>query len=302
MGCTSPPIPRSGRLGFVGDYTDEALTRYSRVRNWRYDGLATPEERVYSGTRYGTQRLNGFTEDTGSFQGWGAVPPLFVGDEFTFLGYTTPTDGVPCGPGCALIIPAIVTQLSIVWNWTAENKTVNWTVTFGQTGDLDVDPSFDDPCDDEVFCDDNICDLELDIFGACDDAELNFCNYTNLNLTFTMQEVRYSNNTTNCQIRKQVGTLDWRMEITEQNPCIIPVRQNDYWFRIDASTSTEWILKWGKFLGVQNLVVDTESNTVIEKTNVFAMQAVNCCVPGTPVRGSIITPTGDTVWPYTTAS
>lgn len=297
MVCT---IPRTGRLGFVGDLTG-GFSRYSRVRNWSLDSVANPELRVYSGTRFGTDRIPGFVESTGSFQGFGGVPPLFVGDEFNFIGYTAPTSGVPCTVGCAFSVPAIVTSLNITWNWTAENRGVNWTIGFGSTGAVVEDAAYDDNCDDAVFCDVNPCDLNL-VMKDCNNAIIEWCNLVSASLNFTSNVAPYSNSSTECQILKAIGNLDWTMEIVDQNTCVIPVTQDLYWFEIDVTTTLKWILKWAMSLGWNNLRVDTESNEVIGKSNNFGMKAVNCCTPNTPIRGSIVDPAGTTVWPYATAS
>lgn len=295
------PVPRSGRLGFVGDYTGAVLTRYSRVKNWTLNQTANPESRVYSGTRYGTQRIPGFIDTTGSFEGFGGIPPLFVGDSFTFFGYTAPTSGVPCTPGCAYHCSAIVDSLSITWNWTAENRGVNWSASFAANSAVTTLASFDDPCDDAVYCDPNPCDLELILKNPCSaDAVVEWCNLVSATLTFTSALDRFSNSSTACQILSLAGNLDWTLEVVDENPCIIPTLQSDYWITLEVSSTQTWSLKWGQFTGVSNLLVDTESGAMINKTNIFSMQAVNCCTPASPVRGAIIDPAGATVWPYAT--
>lgn len=298
------PIPKSGRLGFVGDFTGSVLTRFSRVKNWTFESLMTPEIRIYSGTRFGTQRLPGFTTNTGSFMGFGGVPPLFAGDLFTFIGYTAPTNGIACTPGCSYSVPSIVDSVNINWNWTAENRGVSWTINFSSTNDY-TPVNFDDPCDDNVFCDPNTCNLTFVMKNPCAaDAVIEWCNLVSASLTFTAANVPYSNNSTNCTIVKDIGNLDWTLEVVDQNPCFIPTKGADYLFEIMStlSPSTKWILKWGQCLGFTNLNVNIETAEIISKTNNFAMQAVNCCVPGTPVRGAITNPSGVIVWPYSTAS
>lgn len=295
------PVPRSGKLGFVGDYTGSILTRFARVRNWRFEPVANPEVRVYSGTRFGTDRIPGNVDYTGSFEGWGARPPLFVGDSFTFLGYTAPTNGVPCTPGCAYILPAMVNSLTITWNFTNENKTVFWNLGFQATGSPVVNAAFDDPCDDLVFCDPNTCSLAPIMKDPCvADAVVEFCNITQVVLSFTNASQGYSNTSTNCELRREVGNLDWSLNITDQNPCIIPVLQGTYWFELPDSLTTKWILKFGMLTRIQDFVVDQQAGTMIGKTNVFEMKAVNCCVPASPIRGAITNPAGVVVWPYAT--
>lgn len=301
MGCETPAVPRTGRLGFVGDYTGDVLTRFARVRNWTLEEVVTPEVRNYAGLRFGTDRIPGFIEHTGTFQGFGAVPPLFVGDEFDFIGYTAPTSGIPGSVGYAYVIPAIVNTLNVTWNWVAGNARADWTITFGSTGSIEELSTFDDDLDDDVFCDDNACELELRMFD-CEDAEVDLCNLTSASLTFNGNVGSYSNSSTECQIRKIAGNLDWTMEIVDQNPFIVPIRQNTYWFEIDATLdpATFWILKFAMSMGATNFRVDTETNEPIGKTNNFAMKAVNCC--NTPTRGEIVMPDGTTVWPMAVAS
>lgn len=299
------PIPRSGRNGFVGDYTGDILTRFRRVKNWTFDALSDSEKRVYSGTRFGTQRIPGFIEYKGSFSGFGAVPPLFAGDTFTFIGYTAPTTGVPCTPGCAFTTLSLVDSLNITWNWTKENRGVNWSINFSSNEPAETITAFDDPCDDEVFCDDNPCDLTFIMKNPCAaDAVVEFCNLVSVSLTFVATNLPYSNNSTGCVVKRDIGNLDWTMEVIDQNPCIIPVINVDYWFEIMATVNplTRWILKYGQYLGPTAINVNMETGEIISKTNNFGMQAVNCCVPGAPVRGVITAPSGAIVWPYSTPS
>lgn len=293
------PIPRSGKLGFVGDYTGAVLTRFEKFRSWTLNPVTTPELRVYSGTRFGTQRIPGFIDYSGTFEGFGARPPLFVGDTFTFIGYTAPTTGVPCTSGCAYVVPAMVNSLSITWNFTAENRSVFWTIGFAGNGTPSVIAAFDDPCDDEVFCDFNACSLTPVVKNPCAaDAPVEWCNIVSVTLNFVNNAINYSNSSTNCELRREVGTLDWTLDIVDMNPCIIPTLQSDYLFELPDTLSTKWILKWGHFQGVTGFTINSQTGDMITKTNTFGMQAVNCCVPATPVRGQIVNPAGFTVWPY----
>ena len=299
MAC---PVPRSGRYGFAGDYTAAVLTRFSKFRSWTLNSVVTPETRVYSGTRFGTQRLSSFVDHTGNFSGYGTNPPLFAGDLFTFIGYTAPTTGVPCTPGCAYVLPAIVESLVLTWNWTAENRSTNWTINFASVGALqELDP-FADPCDDTVYCDSNPCALTFVMKDPCyGDAVVEWCNIVSATLTFTSANLQYSNNSTNCTIVRDVGNLDWTLDVVDQNPCVIPVLQGDYWFEIKSTVtpSTIWSLKYAKSVGVSDLTVNSETADIISKTNQFAMNAVLCCPTNpTPTRGAIIDPNGVTVWPY----
>lgn len=297
------PIPRSGRLGFVGDYTGDILTRFARIRNWRFSGTAFPRIKRYAGLRFGTQRSPGFIEYRGSFQGFGAYPPLFPGDTFTFFGYTAPTSGIACTPGCVYYTVALVDTLTIQWNWVAEDPTVSWTIGFSSNSDLTTNLAFDDPCDDNVFCDESACNLGLRLFDPCDEnAPVEFCNLTRATLTFTSSNISYSNNSTNCLIRREIGNLDFRLEVVDQNPCVIPVLNQDYYIEIDASLTEMWKLKWAQNTGFDDFVVDTEEETMIGKTNIFEKQGVNCCEPVTPVRGQILYPGDIQVWPFLTPS
>lgn len=298
------PIPRSGRLGYVAAETaGPVYTRFQRVRNWTLNADQNPQTRVYSGTRFGTQRIPGCVERSGSFTGFGAIPPLFAGDKFTFFGYTAPTTGVACTPGCAFSLPAIVDSSSITWDWTCDNRGVEWSVNFSSDGDLSVLPTYDDPCDDLMYCD-TVCDLTFVMKDPCNnDALVEFCNITTATLTFTASTVEYSNNTTLCKRRREAGTLDWTLEVVDQNPCIIPTLGADYRFEIMAEslTNTKWILEWGQLTNIGNFNVDVEGGTVISKSHTFSMNAVKCC-PGvmTPTRGRVLHPSGATLWPYAT--
>lgn len=298
------PTPRSGRYGFIGDYTGSVFTRYSRFQNWTLDIAESPEVRYYSGTKFGPQRVAGNVEYTGSFQAYGASPPLFVGDSFTALMYAAPTNGVPCSPGCAVIVPAIVDTLTITWNWTPENRTVSYNIGFSLNGSPSEDTSFDDDCDDELFCD-NPCDLELVIKDPCDNnSVVEFCNLTQAVLTFTASNQTYGNSSTNCEQRKVPGNLDFTLAITEQNPCLVLEITKDYRIEIDATPTTKWILEWARLLGLSNYSVNAQTAEIISKTDNFAMQGVLCCSDDddTPTLGQIIHPDGTVLWPASSSS
>ena len=293
--------PRSGRLGFVGDYTGSTLDRFRRVRNWTLNSITTPETRIYSGTRFGTQRIGGFTRTSGTFAGFGGEPPLFVGDAFTFIGYTAPDSGVACTEGCAFTLPALVDTLTINWDWTAENRGVNWEIGFSAIGAATTISNFDDPCDDNVYCDTNLCNACVLLYDPCNNnAAVEYCNHVTATLTFTAANVEYSNCSTACQIVKDVGNLDWTLDIVNHNRCASPVKGYDYRIRLMINDTEYWQLEWGHFLGFNNLNVNIETADIISKTDSFAMQAVECCVPATPHRGEILNPAGTTVWPYPT--
>lgn len=295
------PIPRSGKLGFVGDYTADTLTRYSRVRNWSLDEANTPESRIYSGTRFGTQLKDGVINRTGRFEGFGGIPPLFVGDTFDFIGYTSPTSGVPCTEGPAFVLPAIVNGLTIIWNWTAEARGITWAIDFSSKGDIEELPTFDDPCDDVPFCDGDICDLEIIVKDPCNaDAVVEYCNIVTATLNFTSALIEYSNSSTNCTVQREAGNLNWSMQVVNQNLARILTMNADYRLELEVSATQKWILEWGRYLGFTGASVNMETGEIISKTDNFGMQAVNCCAPGTPELGSIVDPDGVTVWPYAT--
>jgi len=298
------PIPRSGHLGFVGDYTGAVLTRYSRVRNWTFDETSMPQERVYSGTRFGVQRIPCYKQSSGSFSGFGVSPPLFAGDVFTFFGYTAPTNGVACTPGCAYHVLSIVDSVTLNWNWTAEGCSLDWSIAFSGIAAPTVLAAFDDPCDDAPFCDMSPCTATLLLYNPCAAmAAVEFCNITTAALTFTAKNIAFSNSSSSCFVQKTVGNLDWTLAVVDQNPCIIPTLNLDYRIKLQATAAPAyWILDYGIFTGVNNLNVNIETGEMVSKTNNWMMQGVLCCTVDTPVRGSIISPAGVTVWPFSTPS
>jgi len=296
MACLTP---RTGRNGWVADYTGSVINRIARFQKWSMNTQGNPDVRVYSGTRLGEQRIAGPEQTTGTFQAFGASPPLFVGDTFTFLGYTAPTTGVACTPGCTYIVDAIVDTLTITWNWTAQNKSVFYEIGWSSVGALGAQ-AFDDPCDDEVYCD-TLCDLGLEIQDPCDgNSPVDFCNLTQAVLTFSGNNIEYSNSSTDCEIRKLPGHLSWTLELSNENPCLILELQKDYRILIDATTTTQWILEWGFHDAVRNFNIDTQTDTIISKVESFAMQAVLCCPGDDPVRGRVVHPDGTVLWPYST--
>jgi hypothetical protein len=271
-------------------------TRLQQIRNWNLSANVNPELRVYSGTKFGTQRISGIIEYTGSFQGWGATPPLFAGNLFTFLGYTAPTSGVPCSAGCAVNMQAVVSEVIINWTWTADERRAFWTINFFNVAAATQNATFPDPCDLTLFCDTNLCGL-CPTFKDCFGAAFEFCNIHAAQLTFNANLIEYSNCTTNCIRVRTPGNLDWSLDIMDHNACTIPIINDDYEIILPASTTTNWVLKWGKYTNISNWNVDIETGEIIGKTNRFDMQAVNCCVPATPVLGSILDPGAVQVWP-----
>ena len=291
------PTPRSGKWGFVGDYTDEILTRFARVRNWTFNEIENAEERRYAGTMLGMQRLPGVINSFGSFEGFGANPPLFAGDLFTFLGYTAPTSGIPCTTGCAASVLAYAASVSITWDWTAENKGVTWAVNFVSNGAVTNLPTFLDNCDFSTYCDPSPCNLQVLVNTGCNPAEVEWCNITTATLTYTAEMQEYSNSSTACNIKREPSGLDFTLEVVDQNPCKILSIGTDYRVRIQASsTPTYWDLQFARMMEVNNWQINPQTGAIITKNNVLRMQAVLCCSP--PVRGSILKPGGTYAWPF----
>jgi len=114
-----------------------AVNGVGNVMKWQLTEAVDEDVIRNSATRGGTSRLFCGRDSTGSIECDGGIPFVMPGEVFSFVGYTSPTTGVYGTAGMRYSVSAMCTQLTVVWDYTA-NKAVRYTVQFGGMGALTV--------------------------------------------------------------------------------------------------------------------------------------------------------------------
>src|SRR5689334_13065677 len=88
------------------------------LRNWTITENRPAAKAVNSATRQGTSRRKGPASWSGSFGQYGHTPLVMPGEQFSFAGYTSPSNDVS-GSGQVYSGLARVSSVVITWNWAA---------------------------------------------------------------------------------------------------------------------------------------------------------------------------------------
>lgn len=275
----------SGYLGLVNNQDS--------VKNWTVDDTKTADSTVTSATAGGTLRAGGIRSWSGGFEGSGGLPPVMPGESFLFEGYTTPTTGVEGTDGIIYTGTALVNQVTIVWNF-ATNTILAWTVAFnGQPGltfpsgapVLDVSiPNFAPTCPTKIVVD-------------ATEVEIPFV--TTITLTISMALVQEANSGTksggDCWTMWSPGAIDWTLAVAQEDfdrlgvltgnadiGAVTPIK-------IFTDAVDSWQLKFGRQMDYTGLVVDRATNTVISRTQNWAMTSSDSII----AVGNIVVPGND---------
>ena len=286
---------RSGKHGTVEG--DSGV--YHQIRNWVLADSNTPQDRVSSATRGGHTRRLGVGDWTGSFVGFGGLPPLevFPGENVNLQLFAGPTSGVFGDTGLKYYGPSIIDSLSITWDFTPGGD-VQWTANFSANGCLATDT--DDIVETPEQCVSRMCPLHIDVNDYCADDAVwtEWPNVKSMTLTFTADNQSYSNSSTNCCTYREAGNLDWILEVIDEDAAEYLVKDTAYRFRIYDTATTYWQVGFGLFHSMSDLNVDVFTGVIKSKTNTIAMNGQTCCLgSGSLETGSIINPDGVTLWP-----
>jgi hypothetical protein len=254
-----------------------AVNGMSTVRNWVLNETTQPAEYRASNTRAGTGRKEGVYDYTGSFEGYGGVPPIMPSEYFDFVGYTAPTTGAFGVAGLTKnATNAIVQSVTINWDWTTGGL-LDWMVNFA-AGEPNIITEASAAVTDlslpavKIVCPTKITVSENIVLWP---------NLTRASLTITANNPSFVNSSTQGRTGRRAGIIDWNASVTEQatavNPniglsnCLGSIVGAETLMQMYIDATLFWGLKWAHFVDVSDLRVDNDTGAIIGQTNNFAM-------------------------------
>jgi len=287
----------SGKFGIINGA--------SGVRNWRLSVESNPPMYRASNTKIGTGRLNGQVNWNGSFEHYGLSPLVLPGQEFSFAGYTAPSNDTKGGTGSLYSGIARVSEVSLNWNWR-DNEPPSTSVAFQAAGILAENLTGADPTDVSIPEPSSICGLKIQYNHASvgPSAVYTWPNIARATLRFSADNPIFSNSSTIsggfCYVDSVQGPLDFDLTIVEDNQSMHDVRGagtafnpgDDLRLLLYVDAATFWLLEWAKIDSFSDLTVEIDTGRVIEQT-------VNLKMNGfyNGVEGQIVHPNTSILWP-----
>lgn len=278
--------PISGKFG--------ALNGISCVRRWSITDLMEIRRVVASNTGGGSGRSKGLQDWNGSFDVYGGHPEVLPGSIFAFSGYVGPDDGVQGSNGLVYSGNALLTQLTINWDFVGSTP-INCSGTFGGSGILSSAQAA--PITDTTPVPDfDTCQLKFEI--GPESSEQLWKNITTASLTLQCDEQVVANSSSNCWKLRRGGPKDWTLSVnleSEDRTQLSEMPTKGSQVRIKAYTSSEafWLLEWGRVRDYTNIQVDIESGAVVGCTCNIEMDIVN---ESDGSLGRVVAPGGSVHW------
>lgn len=259
----------SGRFG--------AVNGMSTVRNWVLNETTTPAEYRASNTRAGTGRKEGVYDFTGSFEGYGGVPPIMPSEYFNFVGFTAPTTG---GFGTAGVTKeatnAIVQSVTINWDWTTGGL-LDWLVNFAAGEPNIITEGSASTTDLSLPAVKIVCPTKITLTSN----DTLWPNLTRASLTINANNSSFVNSSTQGRTGRRAGIIDWNASVTEQanvanatlglSACLGSLVGGDTLMRMWIDATTYWGLSWAHYIDSSDFRVDNDTGAIIGQTNNFGM-------------------------------
>ena len=252
-----------GKLGMVNGLTN--------VRKWSIEETSDAKTAVSSATAGATVRRPGIKSWSASVDLFGGNPEVMPGDFLSFVGYRGPTTGVAGTAGIRSAGTAYVESLVINWNWLT-NEFINTTLNLQGSGPV-AHASGAAISDATVFNNGTPCGLTVR-HGVTPTVLPDVISAT-LNITKGASVAKVSSSTA-CWTERLAGpAVDWTCSITQQNDLGVgPVAiSGDVRLLLPASSGNDWDLQWGHLVSITGVVVDIETNAIIQQTLNFGMNA-----------------------------
>lgn len=240
----------------------------------------------HSGTRGGRYRNKGVGSWQGSWTAKGGVPTVFPGQAFSFLGYGGPSNHTPGANGYRYSGNAVVTELTIMWDFTT-NKVVEHSLSF--VGDLGLTVSSGVAITDiseEYFPESIVCPMKWN--------NVDLTDMVSAQLKITSDVPSYVNSSTNLETgRRASSMIDWEAQfVIQRNDRTIS--EGDLQILKMYINATEFYsLKWGLAREYSGITANRETGEIMSQTLTIEMASND----GTGAIGEIILPDLSTLWP-----
>jgi hypothetical protein len=258
----------SGRFG--------AVDGMSTVRNWVLNETTQPAEYRASNTRAGTGRKEGVYDYTGSFEGYGGVPPVMPSEYFDFVGYTAPGSGQFGAVGVTKNADAAIVQsVTINWDWTTGGL-LDWVVNFAAGAPNIITEASAAVTDLTPPAVKIVCPTKITLTTN----NTVWPNLTRASLTITANNPSFVNSSTQGRTGRRAGMIDWTASVTEQavagnatlspSLCLGSLVGGDTLMRMWIDATTYWGLLWAHYVDASDFRVDNDTGAIIGQTNNFA--------------------------------
>ncbi len=245
------------------------------VRSWNVRTSSDNKQYRASNTKKGTGRKAGTKDWSGSYLGYGVVPPVMPNEAFTFTGF----DGAKVASGSA-----VVESVEIRWS-QEDGGLMEYTVNFSGAGPLSKTTG---TASDVVIPNPpSSVSLKLEL----DSVEL--ADVRSMTLTLTGNTKAYSSSTSGGWKGRLGGSLDASggVEFYHADIESVPDAGTDTVLKMYVDDTTFWEIKWGQIDedGVDVSIEDDElvSGTILWSKNGFQ----------DGVEGYIKKPDLTTLWP-----
>ena len=273
------------------------------IQNWTFQEANTSVPIINSATRGGTSRQEGLRDWNGTFVSENALPILFPGDSFEFIGYTFPTSGARGGAGPTRKGQAYLESLQVVINW-ATNDPVRNTYTFSGNGTWEeTDEIVTDTTNPQPIMSRQVTPVIAPIPSSATAGDC-WLNGTTMTLTFNRPSASTTNTCTIDQssgapiafVTRQPGnTIDCTATFNADSIPIgfFPATNVAFTLKLLWGTELGWDINWMKKLNATGLTVDLTQNTILNQAFNLEWDAY----PTTEAESGYIKCSGKTYWP-----
>lgn len=256
------------------------------VMNWSVQRSRPSNATRHSGTRGGKYRNKGVGSWQGSWSAKGPVPAVMPGQSFSFLGYGGPSDGTAGANGYRYSGTAIVTDVTIAWDY-ASNKIVDYQLNF--VGHLGLTRSSGVAIEDtstEVQIEPILCPMKWNDVALTD--------MVSAQLKIMADVPSYVNSSTNNETgRRASSMIDWEAQFVIQRTDNTIAEGDLQILKMYTSATEFYSLKWGIAREYGGITANRETGEIISQTLTIEMASNNAA--GTV--GEIIMPDLSTYWP-----
>lgn len=279
-----------------------AVDGISTVRQWNINDSMQPQRYAASNTRWGKGSQPGVNEWSGGFSIFGHTSPVMPGDQFSFLGYTAPNDGIS-GAGIRYSGEALVQQLQLSWNFQG-GEILNGQVSFNGHLDLAIEPT--GAAIDDVLAPPTvppIVNTKIQLSSAA--PWTTFEDWTNVaqaQLTISCELKSFTNSSTiidgELWTGQRAGNIDWSLSITEHDISRSKVIKGQrYAVRLYVNDTDFYEIRWVQVNEFTGLTVNRESGDIMQQSVNMTMDGFDTdAAPGDAV-GALILPDESIWWP-----
>ena len=275
------------------------------MRQWTIEERSAQPKAVASNTAQGTARKRGVHSWTGSFQAYGVNPPVMPGDTFSFVGYGAPVDDVIGSNGQRYEGDAVVSQVTLAWNWKS-GALIGHNVSFDGHLEL-LKTAAGDPGDASApqLFETTGTKIQWDLNDGSAYKELP--NLVSAQLRLSLPVESYVNSSTYVGSppaawtgRRAGAGVDWNLSISQEDDERLDATK--IWqiddvlkLRLFADATTYWQLTYGRARDFTGITWNRETGAIMARTLNVDM---NGFYAGGAGMGQIVMPNTTVWWPF----